>query len=349
MVDEEWKNKETGKYQCPYCDKEFSKKGISTHILRTHKGIPFNKGKICKKPEGWEPWNKGLKFSNKIEIPLTVCETCGIIPDVVFASGRFCSISCANSHKVSDNTKLKIGKANNGRVLKKFSKLTLKICYSCGKSRLTSVTDNAKTCGKECYKVLLRDKAIERGFGGVTQSRWIEYNGKTLGSSYELKVAESLDKNNIKWDTCKRFKYVDKNGKNRTYTPDLYLLDYDIYLEPKNDFLIENINPNLGFMDVEKIKWAEEQNNIKVILLNKNQLSWEYINTQLSDKRLIVELRERVIDVLINKHKPYKKEQIQEMVKEAYNMLCGLTKSKYDTRLLQAVEDEFLMNTTKNF
>lgn len=128
------------------------------------------------------------------------------------------------------------------------------------------------------FKLKQRENAIKNGLGGVTQSRWIKYNGKTLGSSYELELVKDLDKNNIKWDTCNRFKYVDCNGKERTYTPDIYLIDYEIYLDPKNDFLIENINPNLGFKDSDKIKWVCEQNNIECFILNKEQLNWEYIN-----------------------------------------------------------------------
>ena len=32
---ESWKQ-ENGMYKCPHCDKEYVKKGISTHIWRTH-------------------------------------------------------------------------------------------------------------------------------------------------------------------------------------------------------------------------------------------------------------------------------------------------------------------------
>ena len=128
----------------------------------------------------------------------------------------------------------------------------------------------------EC-KQKLSILAKNRNLGGTTQSRWIQYKGKTLGSSYEYEVAKSLDENNIKWDTCKRFNYIDRFGKCRTYTPDIYLIDYNVYLDPKNDFLINNINPRLGFMDAEKIQKAAEQNNIKVIILDKTQLKWETI------------------------------------------------------------------------
>jgi len=123
--------------------------------------------------------------------------------------------------------------------------------------------------------------AKERNLGGVRQSKWIKYKGKTLGSTYELILAKSLDENNIKWDTCKRFNYIDPNGKSRTYTPDIYLIDYDVYLDPKNDFLIENINPSLGFSDKEKIKKVCEQNNINIIILNKNELSWDKVKDKL--------------------------------------------------------------------
>ena len=131
------------------------------------------------------------------------------------------------------------------------------------------------------FRAKQRQRALERGLGGVRPSRWIQYQGKTLGSSYELEVCKSLDENNIRWDTCKKFHYIDPHGKARTYTPDIYLIDYDVYLDPKNDFLLNNINPKLGFTDKEKIDRVMQQNNIRVITLNKLQLSWESIKTML--------------------------------------------------------------------
>ena len=69
--------------------------------------------------------------------------------------------------------------------------------------------------------------------------------------------------------------------KERRYTPDFYLSEYDIYLDPKNDFLINNINPSLGFFDKEKIQWVSEQNDISVIILDKDQLNWDDIQKML--------------------------------------------------------------------
>jgi hypothetical protein len=152
---------------------------------------------------------------------------------------------------VSDETRIKLSNAAKGRTL----------------------TDE--------HKKILSDFAIKNNLGGVRQSRKIKYKNKLLGSTYEYKLAVDLDKNNIKWDTCKRFRYIDPNGKDRTYTPDIYLIEYDIYLDPKNDYLINNINPRLKFKDSEKIKLVESQNNIKIFILNKDQLCWDYIQNNL--------------------------------------------------------------------
>lgn len=131
----------------------------------------------------------------------------------------------------------------------------------------------------EDFKKAQRERAIKRNLGGVTQSRWIRFKGKTLGSTYEHSLVLDLEKNGIKWNTCKKFYYFDNKGKRRSYTPDIYLEEYNVFLDPKNDFLINNMNPRLGFSDLEKIKWVQEQNGIRVIVLDKNQLTWDYISS----------------------------------------------------------------------
>lgn len=76
-------------------------------------------------------------------------------------------------------------------------------------------------------------------------------------SSYEYELAVNLTQNNIHYTKCKSFPYI-YNGIIHHYTPDFYLPDYDLYLDPKNDFLIENVNPALGFKDVDKINAVME-------------------------------------------------------------------------------------------
>lgn len=147
--------------------------------------------------------------------------------------------------------------------------------YKLTPETLAKISESSK--GKkrsEAFKKNLSKIAVDRNLGGVRQSKRIPYKNKTLGSTYELKVANALDDNCIKWETGTRFKYVDPTGKERTYTPDFYLPDYNVYLDPKNDFLIENVNPSLGFKDIDKIDLVEKQNNVKVLVLPKEKLDW---------------------------------------------------------------------------
>lgn len=129
-------------------------------------------------------------------------------------------------------------------------------------------------------KQIMSKNARENNF----QSHWgfrksYPYNCLTLQSSYEVETAKSLDANNVIWNKPKYglFEYIDNLGKVHTYTPDFYLPEYDVYLDPKNDFLINNINPALGYSDKEKIEWVSKQNNVKIIILDKNQLTWDVI------------------------------------------------------------------------
>lgn len=63
-IDESWKQ-ESGKYKCPYCDKEYTKKGICTHIWRKHTEEGLNFTKLHDPNKGFKDgtrkaWNKGL-------------------------------------------------------------------------------------------------------------------------------------------------------------------------------------------------------------------------------------------------------------------------------------------------
>lgn len=132
----------------------------------------------------------------------------------------------------------------------------------------------------EEFKLKMRNLAIERGLGGFNMRRGKYYNNIKLDSSYEVLLAKDLDDNNIQWERCDKFLYhID--GKAHWYTPDFYLPEYNIYLDPKNDFLIENINPKLGFKDIDKINQVMLENNINILILNKDQLTWEAIKTML--------------------------------------------------------------------
>ena len=102
-----------------------------------------------------------------------------------------------------------------------------------------------------------------------TASKRTHYNGYLLESSWELELAIDLDKNNIKWIRPEPLIYCDDANQKRRYYPDFYLMDYDVYLDPKNDYVRQ--------LDKQKIEWVTEQHEVNILLLNKKQLSWDYV------------------------------------------------------------------------
>ena len=205
-----------------------------------------------------------------------------------FGSGRFCSKSCANSRVQTKELNLKrsLKAKENGtkpsnceersQEAKKRYESNPSYCVICGK-KLSYSKRNRKTCSSECYSEYNRQKALSRGFGGFAmRNKGLTYKGVKLDSTYELKVAKSLTASKVNWSRGPRFQYIYQDRVHH-YTPDFYLPDYNIYLDPKNDFLINNINPNLGYSDEYKIELVMKQNNIKVLILNKDQLQWKTI------------------------------------------------------------------------
>lgn len=131
---------------------------------------------------------------------------------------------------------------------------------------------------RELLSQLALTNGIEGHFG---RHKSYEYLGVKFMSSYEVAVAESLDANGVRWVKPSRLAYVDLDGKKHHYTADFYLPTYAIYLDPKNDYLINNPNPKLKYLDSDKIKWVMEQNNVKIYILDKNSLSWSEIQKKI--------------------------------------------------------------------
>lgn len=118
-------------------------------------------------------------------------------------------------------------------------------------------------------KKKLSDVAKKNKLGGHTSKKRVKYKNIVLHSSYEQMVAEQLDQNNIRWNRPNPLNWIDEKGIEHRYYPDFYLLDYNIYLDPKNDYLINK--------DQDKIRRVCEQTQVKVVVLDKNNLTWEKI------------------------------------------------------------------------
>ena len=162
--------------------------------------------------------------------------------------------------------------------------------YGVEKAKQLKEKQRERQLGKPGYKFTAKEKlvfrklALKNKLGGRFYKKMVCYTCKNgdvvnLDSSYELTVATELDKNNVKWSRPKPFWYVDLKKIKHRYYPDFYLSDYNVYLDPKNDYLIKN--------DAAKIQYVREQNNIQIIILNKDELNWKVIQKKLT---LVVQL-----------------------------------------------------------
>ena len=113
------------------------------------------------------------------------------------------------------------------------------------------------------------------GQGSFKMINYLHKNGKIirLQSTYEVIVAKDLDKNNIEWTRPKSIFWLDKENKKHRYYPDFYLPEYNVYLDPKNDWNI--------IKGKEKIERVIKQNNIKLLIINKDNLNWECIKNMI--------------------------------------------------------------------
>lgn len=123
-------------------------------------------------------------------------------------------------------------------------------------------------------KDLMSRRASERLCKNSKYSINFEYKpGIILESSYEIETARILDELDIEWIKVRHGYIWDDNGKYRRYVPDFYLPHYNVFLDPKNDYLIEK--------DKVKIESAMKLNSIKVIVLSKTEINAETIKNKL--------------------------------------------------------------------
>lgn len=220
---------------------------------------------------------------------MKTCENCGCEHDGSYTTGRFCSAKCRYGFSTKSKRAEINEKVRNTRIEKYGTQWIDKECEYCGNiihAKITHKKPNApRCCSQTCYNKLPNPErslkfsiaAKNRGFGGNRNNRafgWYEspFAGRVyLESSYEHKVALSLDENEINWTRPTPINWVDDNLIVHKYFPDFYLVDYDIYLDPKNSYLQK--------VDKLKIEKVKSQNNVKVLVLSKDELNWKTILT----------------------------------------------------------------------
>lgn len=115
----------------------------------------------------------------------------------------------------------------------------------------------------------LSESAKRNGLGGYRPhpNKGFRYKDIWFDSKWEIAVAKSLDENKIEWIRPKSgFVWTDDGNK---YYPDFFLPEYNVYLDPKNDYLRK--------VHAEKIRQAQLRNGIKILILKEDQLNWSTI------------------------------------------------------------------------
>ena len=223
------------------------------------------------------------------------CENCNTEITIKYGSGRFCPNKCAkgfSTKKLRNEINLKVASKLKGtgqpdvEIICKHCSTLFKVKYNFRDQIFCS-----RSCRSKGMSIETRNKLSEiaknNNFGGNTSKVSIYFkkaNGEVvyLQSKYELLVAEELERNNINWERPKYLIWIDLENKNHKYYGDFYLKDFGVYLDPKNDYLIKK--------DLIKIESVQNQNNVIIIVLNKNQLTWEKISTLVGNRTHVAAL-----------------------------------------------------------
>ncbi len=95
--------------------------------------------------------------------------------------------------------------------------------------------------------------------------KWFEYNGQYVQGTWELNIVKKLDELNIKWYRPKHKSDIIEykiDGKIKKYTPDLFLIEENIYIEIKGYWWGD---------DKKKMEAVISQNKNKKIIIEKNE------------------------------------------------------------------------------
>lgn len=208
-----------------------------------------------------------IKQTTKIEVKCNYCNNLFLKRPSEIGNNNFCSHSCSASYnnvrrQLSVSTKEKISESLIE--YNKFNKTTRtdytrkKVqwtvsCSVCSKEFSgEGVRNKRKTCSRECTILATTSRTYQNG-----SRKSIPYYNKwknktiTLESSWEERVAIQLDSLNIKWIRPKFIRWIDIDNKSRLYYPDFYLIDYNLYLDPKNEYCLKKDEYKLSVVTKE--------------------------------------------------------------------------------------------------
>lgn len=124
----------------------------------------------------------------------------------------------------------------NKGLTKETDERVLKNSESVSKTIQSKILDGTYTpsrMGKEAREKLSERQSLQNSGG---RSKWFEVNGVKVQGTWERDVAIKLNEMCVEWVKPKTNKFIFKyemDGKIRSYSPDFYLPEFDVYLEIK--------------------------------------------------------------------------------------------------------------------
>ena len=175
---------------------------------------------------------------------LTNCKHCNITLESLNANeranhSRWCYKNPRRSEYVNKNN------GSQFRTPEVIAKRTLGI----KKAHADGKYDHVDHTGRKGYKhtdatlKIMREKALASPHRRLVRSirKYTQKDGTivNLDSSWEEALAIRLDELNVNWIRPEPIKWIDDNGISHNYFPDFYLVDFDVYLDPKNPYAIK--------------------------------------------------------------------------------------------------------------
>lgn len=110
------------------------------------------------------------------------------------------------------------------------------------------------------------------------KSKWFVVDGQKVQGTWERNLAQLFSEKKIHWRKLRTEKDIftyTLNGKTKRYTPDFYLKDFDVYLEPKGYWwgrdkekmrIVKETYPQIRFLVIEKDEYKKLLNGDLSIL-----------------------------------------------------------------------------------
>ena len=240
------------KIECPHCNKEFSSGNYEKHVVTclTQRKYSFHVSEDCCKDGVWYCWECEKIYKTKQ----------ALVSHYWYGhtdQGKKQLQAPERSHDAWNKGKT----VDTDERLKKFGE-TLKQGYASGKIKTNAGFKHSEETKKR-MSIVASSLTFQRKCKKTTPYTMIDGNVVNLDSSWEVEIAQYLDKNKIKWVRPVPIPYTIDNQLHHYY-PDFYLPDYDVYLDPKNSYVVKQNAEKLAavFSEHKIVLFYGERKNI---------------------------------------------------------------------------------------